>query len=179
MRLRETPRDVKAAYPYFVVDLGAAGTIVMRRPRAAGMALAHAAIAQSRDQGIAEQLQSAALARRLEIAQSLQSLMAALVGLCWSDVSHDLEAVPPPAPLPLALEAYGEDVTDELTEHGLSPGDIALLWARCMGEIGRTETELAGALSALGFTGRRAGDSSPSSASPGSSGTATPTPSGA
>jgi hypothetical protein len=178
MRKRNTPREVRDGFPYFVVDLADDNSrrITMRQPRASQMAVAVATIGQARESGVAERLAQADVTGRLEIAGELRALMAALVGLCWADLDHDLEAAPPTKAD--GLPAYGMAVLDELTEHGLGPTDVATLWGRSMIAVIGNERELLGAIDALGFTGRRGAAGSPSSASPPSNGTAaTPTPS--
>jgi hypothetical protein len=169
MHKRTAPRDVQDRYPYFRVDLGDR-VVVMRLPRAAQTAIANVAIVRTQEARLTEQL---SLGQRLEISQSLHATMAALVGLCWADVEHDLDSAVPSKVDDLV--AYGLAVIDELTESGLSATHVATLGLYCLAEVGRANAELVGAVEALGFIARRAAARSPSSNSPASNGGETPT----
>jgi hypothetical protein len=172
MRARQQPREVRDGYPYFTakrLDDGAA-PVVMRQPRAAQMAVAHAAIASARAAKLDEAL---ALGQKLQISQGVFASLASLIGLCWADRERDLETAVPKGQDD--VETYGLAVIDELTEAGFSQSDVAVLGFVCLAEISKTDGELMRALDALGFTGRRAGSTSPSNISPGSNGGETPT----
>lgn len=177
MKPRSAPRAIPDRHPYFRVELDS-GSHAMRSPSPTMSGAVLTLVEESKLRADALKRLADDPSRRRAGADlgDVFAIHGATVGVCWAHEGLDLETPAPTDATPAAMLAYGRAVYEELHEAGYTTTDVALLWAKALGQLASGYIEIRSTLEAAGFFGVRRGSPSGSSDSPpgGPSETSTP-----
>lgn len=124
MKPRETPRNVPQTRRYFSATLSDGSVWDLRFP-SFGQATA-----------LADKFGGISKVNGISGMSGILDMTGYAIGLCWCHRTFDLESGTPPVIDGPGWQRYGDDVIDEIQEHGLSLVDVMTLLNAIMEQFG-------------------------------------------